>query len=242
MGGLVADTNSVPTLVNTITNITNQIRQGVIQTYQTTMAEYAKMKQLANELYQKATFARIFAFFAIVIGILTAIGKGIKSFGCFLKYIFVDHFIECIEQLGRVLMFFFINPFLPPTVCILWWVIYVVLFIIWHLLYVILKSFNAEFIMDTLFCTLRVIDEIDLTVGNLFLTKFPKMVLCNCFTIPDMDILISYYVGKCNFAGLKDMENSFGPNAQLNQCYGPCGDTEKNCRYPVECGIFETSN
>jgi hypothetical protein len=214
----------------------------------------ARVKYVVDNIFQvlmKKSVLWIMGILTTIVGGLVAVGSVFKSVGCVLKYIFVDHFIDCFAELGQVLYFFFINPFMPPTVCILWWVIFVVLFIIWHLFYSILKSMNMEFIMDMMFCTFRIFDDLELTGGSLYLTKFPKMVLCNCFSIPSMNSWANYYLSKCNSNGdgnfgikmsFKDTINKESPPAQLNQCYGPCGDTSSNCEYPVDCPFFMTSN
>jgi hypothetical protein len=197
------------------------------------------LKAAAAQAYQKLMMLKMLVQISIVVDLIMACFKGVKGIFCVLKEVTINHVVESFEALGAALMFFFITPFDPTVFCFMWWIVYVILFVIWWFIRGILMAFGMEFIQDTIFCGLRVVDDIDLTDGKLFLTKFSDKVICNCFTLPNMDAVISFKFAKCGeiFPGvsLGDIDNSFGPPAQLNRCYGPCGDTSSNCKYPIPC-------
>lgn len=193
------------------------------------------LQAAAAQAWQKSMLLRMTVYITIITGIVDAISIALGGLGCVIREATIDHMIESFEAMGAVLMFFFVNPFDPTMFCFMWWIVYVILFIIWWLIRAILMAFGMEFIQDLIFCALRVVDDIDLTNGNLFLTKFPDKVICNCFTLPTLDALISFKFAHCDFPGLGDINNTLGPPAQLNQCYGPCGDNSNNCKYPISC-------
>jgi len=239
MAGAIADVQIVPVSVST------QIIQGVVAplpeqqalSYSTQVFNFLQAK--VAQIYQKLMMLRFLVYISIAIDLIMACFKGVKGIACVLKEATINHVVESFEAFGAALMFFFVNPFDPTVFCFMWWIVYIILFVIWWLIRALLMAFGMEFIQDTIFCALRVVDEIDLTNGQLFLTKFSNKVICNCFTLPNLDALISFKFAKCGeiFPGvsLGDIDNSFGPPAQLNRCYGPCGDTSSNCKYPIPC-------
>jgi len=239
MAGAIADVESTANLAIT-TGETVPVNSATLgtSTTNTTQSFFGNLQQKLIALKNDAKFNFMTRILTIITGLIDTLVNFLNGFACMVKEATIDHIRESVDAFVNVLTFFFLNPLDPTKVCILWWIIYLIFFILWWIIRFILGAFGLEFLEDDFYCMVRVIDDIDLTGGQLYLTKFTNNVICNCFTIPSLNAIVSYKFAHCNFqmiggGTVGDITGNLpDPSAQLKQCYDACGDP---CTYPISC-------
>lgn len=165
----------------------------------------------AKAILDKFRYTVMLIKFSLLSAALSQIKGFVGSAFCIVNEATFLHVYEAFaDGLIPMLEWVFVKAFDPTMPCFLYWVIYMLLFALWWAIRLILMIFKAEFVEDSIFCVLRSIDEIDLTVGMMYMTKFTPDVIDSCFTTPDLDSLTMFKFSKCGFDGVEDMGYPIG--------------------------------
>jgi hypothetical protein len=177
----------------------------------TTTSTLTWLKDRARDIQARFRYTIMLIKFSLVSAALSQIDGFVGSAFCIVNEATFLHVYEAFaDGLIPMLEWVFVKAFDPTMPCFLYWVIYLLLFALWWAIRLILMIFKAEFVEDSIFCVLRSIDEIDLTAGMMYMTKFTPNVIDNCFTTPDLDSLTMFRFSKCGFDGVEDMGYPIG--------------------------------